>query len=72
MLLADESSQSVKWKKDIYIYKRIIIIMRKDLKKKEIEELYKDAYSNHLFREGFSDYRKEVEARRRKALSEEF
>ncbi len=72
MLFTDESSQSLKGKKGIYIYKRIIIIMRKELKKKEIEELYKDAYHNHLFRDGFSDYRKEVEVRRRKALSEEF
>jgi len=45
--------------------------MGEQSKKKEIEELYRDAYRNHLSKEGIGDYRIEVEIRRRKALTEE-
>jgi hypothetical protein len=43
--------------------------MGEQSKKKEIEQLYKDAFDNHLSsREDISDYKKEVEMRRRRAL----
>jgi hypothetical protein len=45
--------------------------MGEQLKKKEIEELYKDAFHHHLSREDISDYRNEVEMRRRKARYDE-
>jgi hypothetical protein len=35
------------------------------LVKKDLEALYKDAIYNHLIREGFSEFRAEVESRRR-------
>ncbi|VVB62005.1 Uncharacterised protein [uncultured archaeon] len=38
------------------------------MKKKEIEELYKDAIYQHLIREGYSEYHAEAEARRRMIL----
>jgi len=52
-------------RKSIYIIKRINIIIGELLGKKEIQELYKDAIVLHLLREGYSEYRAEVEARRR-------
>ena len=55
-------------RKTIYIIKIIIISMAEQLRKKEIEELYKDAIYNRLIREGYSEYHAEYEARRRMML----
>ena len=52
-------------RKTFYIYKIIIIFVGEQLRKKEIEELYKDAIYNHLIREGYSECRAEAKARRR-------
>jgi hypothetical protein len=57
-------------KKDIYINRRNLIVMSEQLKKKQIEQLYKDAFNHSLLKDG-SNYRREVEMRRRKALWEE-
>jgi hypothetical protein len=46
--------------------------MVEQLRKKEIEALYKDALSQHLLKENYSDYLTEVKARRRMALYLEF
>lgn len=62
---------SSSWKY-IYIMKRIIIIMGKQLPKKEINELYKEALHQHLLREDNYDYLVEVKTKRRIAQLEEF
>jgi hypothetical protein len=59
-------------KKDLYIYKIINIIGKvKSLVKKDVESLYKDAIYNHLIREGYSEFRAEVESRRRMRRDDE-
>jgi hypothetical protein len=58
-------------RKNIYIIKTIIIIMREYLQKKEIQELYKNAIYEHLLRGDDYNYRAEVKARRRMARYDE-
>jgi hypothetical protein len=41
------------------------------LVKKDLESLYKDAIYNHLLREGYSEFRAEVESRRRMRRDDE-
>jgi len=43
----------------------IIIIIGEKLGKKEVETLYKDAIYQHLLKEGMSEFKAEVEARKR-------
>jgi hypothetical protein len=61
----EKPSKTALLRLNLYISKRIIIMVTLLAKKKEVEELYKDAIVLHLLREGMSPNRAEAEARRR-------